>query len=53
MTNLFAHFTQKSTGIYFPGVSFLLGAILMVVAGIVAYKVLSKEKSGKDYVLKD
>ena len=53
MTNLFAHFTNKSTSVYFPGISFLLGSLLMVAAGIVAYKVLSKEKAGKDYVVKE
>lgn len=52
MTNLFAHFTSKSTSIYFPGAPYLLGAILMIAAGLVAYYVLSKEKEGKDYVTK-
>lgn len=49
MTNLFAHFTSKSTNIYFPGAPFLLGAVLMIAAGMVAYNVLSKEKEGRDY----
>ena len=44
MTNLFAHFTSKRTSIYFPGAPFLLGSVLMIAAGIVAYKVLHKEK---------
>jgi MFS transporter, DHA1 family, tetracycline resistance protein len=52
MTNLFAHFTSKNTSLYFPGAPFLLGSILMIAAGIVAYKVLTKEKEGKDYVVK-
>lgn len=52
MTNLFAHFTAKTTSLYFPGAPFLLGAILMIAAGIVAYNVLSKEKEGRDYVEK-
>ncbi|MEO8108656.1 MAG: TCR/Tet family MFS transporter [Ginsengibacter sp.] len=52
MTNLFAHFTAKTTSLYFPGAPFLLGSVLMVAAGIVAYKVLSKEDEGKDYVIK-
>nr|AIA13090.1 Tetracycline_Resistance_MFS_Efflux_Pump [uncultured bacterium] len=52
MTNLFAHFTSKSTSLYFPGAPYLLGAILMMAAGFVAYYVLSKEKEGKDYVVK-
>ena len=37
MTGLFAHFTSKQTATYFPGAPFVLGAILMVAAGIVAY----------------
>ncbi|MDQ6890503.1 MAG: TCR/Tet family MFS transporter [Bacteroidota bacterium] len=45
MTNLFAYFTAKSTPVYFPGASFMLGAILMILAGIVAYHVLNKEKN--------
>ena len=52
MTNLFAHFTSKNTSIYFPGAPFLLGSILMLAAGIVAYKVLHREKEGKDYVVR-
>ena len=43
MTNLFAHFTSKQTSIYFPGAPFVLAAILMAAAGIVAYNVLRSE----------
>jgi DHA1 family tetracycline resistance protein-like MFS transporter len=52
MTNLFAHFTSKNTSVYFPGIPFALGAVLMIAAGIVAYKVLNKEKEGEDYGVK-
>jgi DHA1 family tetracycline resistance protein-like MFS transporter len=52
MTSLFAHFTSKSTTVYFPGAPYLLGAVLMIAAGFVAYRVLSKEKEGSDYVVK-
>ena len=52
MTSLFAHFTSKSTSVYFPGAPFVLGAILMAGAGVLAYKVLNKEKEGKDYTIK-
>jgi len=52
MTSLFAYFTSKSTSVYFPGAPFMLGAILMASAGIVAYKVLNKEKEGIDYTIK-
>jgi MFS transporter, DHA1 family, tetracycline resistance protein len=51
MTGLFAHFTSKQTSVYFPGAPFVLGAILMVAAGIVAYNVLSKEKEGREIML--
>src|SRR5450432_531263 len=52
MTSLFAHFTSKESLVYFPGAPFVLGAILMAAAGIVAYKVLYKEKEGVDYKTK-
>lgn len=52
MTGLFAHFTSKSISIYFPGAPFVLGSLLMIAAGIVAYKVLNKEKEGVDYKVK-
>ena len=52
MTSLFSYFTAKSTSIYFPGAPFVMGAVLMVAAGIVAYKVLNKEKEGVDYTIK-
>ena len=51
MTSLFAYFTSRSRTIYFPGAPFLLGAIFMIGAGLLAYKVLSKEKEGEDYVV--
>jgi MFS transporter, DHA1 family, tetracycline resistance protein len=51
MTGLFAHFTSKAGRLYFPGAPFVLGALLMGAAGIVAYNVLSKEKQQIDYVV--
>jgi DHA1 family tetracycline resistance protein-like MFS transporter len=48
MTTLFAHFTSKDTSIYFPGAPFVLGAVFMASAGIMAYKVLNKEKDEVD-----
>jgi DHA1 family tetracycline resistance protein-like MFS transporter len=43
MTSLFAYFTKASNPIYFPGASFLLGAVFMVISGVFAYMVLNKE----------
>ncbi len=51
MTSLFAYFTSKQTSLYFPGAPFVLGAMLMFAAGLMAYKVLSKEKEGRDYLV--
>ncbi|MDQ2718629.1 MAG: TCR/Tet family MFS transporter [Bacteroidota bacterium] len=45
MTNLFAHFTSKNSSVYFPGAPFVLGSVLMIAGGVVAYKVLHKEAS--------
>ncbi len=43
MTSLFAYFTKPSNPIYFPGSSFLLGAIFMVISAVIAYFVLRTE----------
>jgi len=44
MTTSFAYFTGPSKPFYFPGVSFLIGAVLMLLAAILAYRVLKSEK---------
>lgn len=44
MTSLFAYFTGKQAPFYFPGVSFFLGAILMMLSAVWAYYALSREK---------
>ena len=44
MTGLFAYFTHNSAPVYFPGVSFLLGGILMVASAVFAYHALKTEK---------
>jgi len=44
MTNLFYFFTKKGAPVYFPGVSFLLGAVLMMVSSLLAYFALKSEK---------
>ncbi|HEY0433330.1 MAG TPA: hypothetical protein VGC95_05630, partial [Chitinophagaceae bacterium] len=42
MNNLFAWFTKPSAPVYFPGISFLLGALLILASIGVAYKTLQK-----------
>jgi len=44
MTGLFAYFTHDSAPVYFPGVSFLLGGILMLGSALFAYHALKTEK---------
>lgn len=44
MTNLFYFFTKETAPVHFPGVSFLLGALLMLVSAGIAYRALSNEK---------
>lgn len=44
MTNSFAYFTGSSAPFYFPGISFLIGAVFMFASAIWAYVSLSKEK---------
>ena len=43
MTNLFAYFTHKSAPVYFPGAPFLLGAILMMLSAVLAYRSLIRD----------
>jgi DHA1 family tetracycline resistance protein-like MFS transporter len=42
MLNLFAYFTSPKSPVIFPGVSFVLGGMLMLAASIVAYKSLKQ-----------
>jgi DHA1 family tetracycline resistance protein-like MFS transporter len=44
MNNLFKYFTTENAPIYFPGISFLLGAGFMLVSILIAWLVLSREK---------
>jgi MFS transporter, DHA1 family, tetracycline resistance protein len=44
MNNLFKYFTTDKAPFYFPGVSFLLGAIFMLLSVLIAWKVLSRER---------
>ena len=44
MTSLFSYFVSPKAPVYFPGVSFLLGFLLMTASAIWAYISLKKEK---------
>jgi DHA1 family tetracycline resistance protein-like MFS transporter len=44
MNNLFLWFTKDTAPFHFPGISFILGAIFMLIGAIIAYNVLSKER---------
>jgi DHA1 family tetracycline resistance protein-like MFS transporter len=43
MTNLFAYFTSSKAPIQFPGAPFLVGAALMLVSSILAFRTLKSE----------
>jgi DHA1 family tetracycline resistance protein-like MFS transporter len=47
MNNLFSYFTTDKAPFHFPGVSFLLGAIFMLMSIVIAWYVLSREKKKK------
>lgn len=40
MTGLFSYFTSSSTCIYFPGAPFLMGALLVIISGLLAKRTL-------------
>jgi len=42
MTNLFYSFTQSDAPIYFPGVPFLMGAVLIIICLLIAVKAVNK-----------
>jgi DHA1 family tetracycline resistance protein-like MFS transporter len=44
MNNLFKYFTTSKAPFYFPGVSFLLGAVFMLMSLIVVFTVFQREK---------
>lgn len=44
MNNLFKYFTTSKAPFYFPGVSFLLGAVFMLLSLLVVFNVFQKEK---------
>ncbi|MFT3937144.1 MAG: TCR/Tet family MFS transporter [Chitinophagaceae bacterium] len=45
MTTLFYYFTKNNAPVHFPGISFLLGGILMLISAIIAYLTLKHEHS--------
>lgn len=47
MNNLFEFFTTEKAPFLFPGISFLLGSVLMLLAVGIAWKVLSRERKMK------
>jgi DHA1 family tetracycline resistance protein-like MFS transporter len=44
MTTSFAYFTGPNKPFYFPGISFLIGSVLMLLSAILAYRALKIEK---------
>ena len=44
MNNLFNYFTTNKAPFYFPGISFLLGAVFMLLGALIAWKVLTRER---------
>jgi DHA1 family tetracycline resistance protein-like MFS transporter len=44
MNNLFTYFTSNKAPFYFPGVSFLLGALFMLTSAVIAFLILQTKK---------
>jgi MFS transporter, DHA1 family, tetracycline resistance protein len=44
MNNLFTYFTSGKAPFYFPGVSFLLGALFMLTSAVIAFHILHTKK---------
>jgi DHA1 family tetracycline resistance protein-like MFS transporter len=45
MTNLFAYFTRPGAAVHFSGAPFLLGSMLLLLSAVVAYFVLTRERT--------
>lgn len=43
MNNLFTYFTSEKAPFYFPGVSFLLGALFMLTSAVIAFLIFQKK----------
>jgi len=52
MNNTFAYFTSKSAPFYFPGMHFLLGALFMLMAVLIAAPVLSKDRRQRPEIVR-
>jgi MFS transporter, DHA1 family, tetracycline resistance protein len=52
MNNLFTYFTSDKAPIHFPGISFLLGSVCMLLSLIISYKVFAKERKENPELLK-
>jgi DHA1 family tetracycline resistance protein-like MFS transporter len=44
MNNLFRYFTTDKAPVYFPGVSFLLGGLFMLMSVVIAWQLFTKER---------
>lgn len=44
MNNLFYYFTKQTAPVYFPGISFLLGSVLMLLSVVISWYVLGHKK---------
>ena len=47
MNNLFFYFTHSDAPVYLPGAPFFLGALLMAVSAVIAYKTLHQTKAAE------
>ncbi|HEY4335815.1 MAG TPA: TCR/Tet family MFS transporter [Puia sp.] len=52
MNNTFAYFSSKNAPFYFPGMHFLLGALFMLMAVLIAAPVLSKDRRQRPEVVR-
>ena len=47
MNNLFTYFTSKNAPFHFPGVSFELGALFMLLSLLIAWNMFRKERMAR------
>jgi MFS transporter, DHA1 family, tetracycline resistance protein len=51
MNNLFKYFTTDKAPVYFPGVSFLLGAVFMLMGVFIAWQLFNKERKTAERII--